>query len=119
MKFSPIQINIFTNLMKEPKYKGTESKVGRPKVNSYVGLFKSILFKIKTGVKWEDTKLYGKFSSSSVYKYYKLWSQQGLFNALYVHSLKLYSKHRRIKERDICLVIVSSYRFLYSESISW
>ena len=70
MKFSPIQINIFKNLIKESKYRGSHKRVGRPKVKNYVELFKCILFKIKTGVKFEifdfkrsDTKLYGNFSA--------------------------------------------------------
>ena len=46
---------------------------------------------------WEDTKLYGNYSPSSVYKYFKLWSNNRLFDELYKYSLQTYSRIKNIK----------------------
>ena len=97
MKFNPIQLNIFKTLLNDKKFKINKNSQGRPPIQQFENVFKSILFKVKTGVNWEDTKLYGKYSSSTVYKYFKLWSNNNLFDELYKYSLKSYSRIKNIK----------------------
>ena len=66
MKFNPIQLNIFRTLLNDKKFKINKHSQGRPPIQQFENVFKSILFKVKTGVNWEDTKLYGNYSPSSV-----------------------------------------------------
>lgn len=113
MKFCQLQLNIFKNLLNLPQFKiDVTTKVGRPKIKDHINIFKSILFKVKTGVNWEDTKLYGNFSISTVYKYFKLWCSNYLFEQLFFNSLKAYSKAKRInwKFQAIDSTIIKAYR---------
>ena len=84
----------------------------RPPTNDFNNIFKCIQFKIKTGANWNDSNKYGSLSSSTVYKYFKIWSENGLFNELYKKSLKVYSRSKTIrwKYQQIDSTIVKAYR---------
>ena len=112
MKFIKLQIKIFENLLQTRKFSIKNNLRGRPKVKDYTNIFKSIYFKVRTGVNWEDTKCFGNYSPSTVYKYFKLWCSNKLFDKLYFCSLKAYSSKNRIrwKYQSIDSSIIKAYR---------
>ena len=70
------------------------------------------MFQITTGTCWEDISKYGNYSVSTVYKYYTLWCNNGLFNDLFAITLKRYSELRNIrwKHQDIDSTIIKTVR---------
>ncbi len=100
MKFNQILMHIFQILLKEEKYRILPNTAphalrasggGRPKVVDIEEVFRrlhavraarSIQFHVRTGVSWADVPIpEKKFSTSSVFKYYSLWCENGLFRA--------------------------------------
>ena len=112
MKFQKLQMTIFKNLLNSEKYIFSSYRKGRPRIKELCNVFKSILFKVKTGVNWEDTKCYSNYSVSTVYKYFKLWCSNNIFEELYRCSLKVYSRTKRIrwKYQSIDSTIIKAYR---------
>ena len=112
MKFVDLLLTIFKNLMNTDKFKVPQNVRGRPIVTEFVNIFKNIIFKIKSGVKWEDVACYGEYSTSTVYKYFKFWCKNGMFNRVYKKSLRVYSSRKRIswKYQAIDATIVKAYR---------
>ena len=88
---------IFRNLLQTERYGVVQNGRGRPKIKDLCNVFKSIVFKVKSGVNWEDTRCYGDYSVSTVYKYFKLWCSNNLFDEIYRCSLRIYSKTKRIR----------------------
>ena len=72
MKFRKLQMTIFRNLLQTERFAVVQNARGRPKITDLCNVFKSIIFKVKSGVNWEDTRCYGDYSVSTVYKYFKL-----------------------------------------------
>ena len=59
MKFDPLLLNIFKNMVNEKQYSIEKSnRRQRINSNSYINIFKSILYKLKSGVSWKDIPLY-------------------------------------------------------------
>ena len=57
MKFRKLQLTIFRNLLQTQRFGVTNNIRGRPKIKDLCNVFKSIIFKVKSGVNWEDTAL--------------------------------------------------------------
>ena len=61
MKFRKLQLTIFRNLLQTQRFGVTNNIRGRPKIkdlcNVLNALHQSIIFKVKSGVNWEDTAL--------------------------------------------------------------
>ena len=74
----------------------TKKTTGRPRITEYLNIYKSILFKVRTGVNWEDTKIYGNYSVSTVYNYFVLWNRISLFENVNKCILNFYSKINRL-----------------------
>ena len=116
MYFNPIQLAIFKNLLRQKQYrlKNNSSLRGRPVIKDITSIFKSIIYKVKSGTKWEDIQRYGdtKYSPSTVYKYFKHWCNNGLFEDIYKHVLKVYSRMKRIrwKYQSIDSTIIKAFR---------
>ena len=112
MKFRRLQLIIFRNLLQTRRFGVITNIRGRPKIKDLCNVFKSIIFKVKSGVNWEDTRCYGKYSASTVYKYFKQWCSNNLFDEIYRCSLRIYSKHKRIrwKYQSIDSTIIKAYR---------
>ena len=92
---------IFRNLLQTERYGVVQNARGRPKIKDLCNMSNashhSIVFKVKSGVNWEDTRCYGDYSVSTVYKYFKLWCSNNLFDEIYRCSLRIYSKTKRIR----------------------
>jgi hypothetical protein len=78
MKFNPILINIFNNLCKDERFTFKNNK-GQKRLSDYESIFKSIIYKLKTGCNWNDTFIYGKYSATSVFNYYQNWIKISYF----------------------------------------
>ena len=105
-------MTIFRNLLQTERFAVVQNARGRPKIKDLCNVFKSIVFKVKSGVNWEDTRCYGDYSASTVYKYFKLWCSNNLFDEIYRCSLRIYSKTKRIrwKYQAIDSTIIKAYR---------
>ena len=112
MRFQKLQLTIFKNLLNTAQFSCSSNRRGRPRIKELCDVFKSILFKVKTGVKWEDIKCFSNYSVSTVYKYFKLWCSNKLFEELYRCSLRVYSRRKRIrwKYQSIDSTIIKAYR---------
>ena len=112
MKFRQLQLTIFRNLLQSQRFRVDDNVRGRPKIKDLCNVFKSILFKVKSGVNWEDTRCYSNYSASTVYKYFKQWCSNNLFEELYRCSLSAYSSTKRIrwKYQSIDSTIIKAYR---------
>lgn len=91
---NPLINNIFINLITPLHVK---QNTGRPLKTCYIQILNSIIFKIKTNCTWSNVKLYGDYSYSTVFKYFKLWSENKIFNALWENVIKIYSSNKHIK----------------------
>ena len=89
MKFDPLLLNIFKNMVNEKQYSIEKSnRRQRINSNSYINIFKSILYKLKSGVSLKDIPLYAEYSCSTVYNYFILWINNNLFYDLWKQLLK-------------------------------
>ena len=97
MKFDPLLLNIFKNMVNEKQYSIEKSnRRQRINSNSYINIFKSILYKLKSGVSWKDIPLYAEYSCSTVYNYFILWINNNLFYDLWKQLLKVYNERINI-----------------------
>ena len=92
---------IFINHIKD--INSTKQYTGRPAITQYFEIYKSIIFKVSTGVSWIDTKIYGKYSTSTVFNYFSTWNKIGLFEKIYKSLLNVYSKTRRFNWKNISI----------------
>ena len=92
----PLYLTIFNNLIKDPKYHKPSEEKRRPRIQDLEGIFKTIVLKLKSGSQWKYLTCQGNFSISTVFNYYSLWVQKGLFYDLWTHALNVYSSTKRI-----------------------
>jgi len=97
MKIPALLLMMFEGAHRQQTVIGNRQNRGRPRITEATNVFKSIFYKIKTGCSWEHVKLFGNFSSSTVFKYFRSWSTNGLLESVFITSLKRYSSRKRIR----------------------
>ncbi len=95
---NPLIINIFNNCLKDNKVK---QSTGRPPVDCHTEILKSIFYKIQSCCTWQNVKIYGKYSYNTVYKYFKIWSNDNIFAKVYKKVLQVYSRSLKIKWKNL------------------
>ena len=94
MKFNALILNIFTNTVNDNEFRLRDKT--KPHFHNLLDLYKSICFYLKTGCKWEDIKCYSNYHYSTAYKYFKIWTNNGLFKNIYNRLLNIYVRTNRI-----------------------